>query len=55
VDDWSLTEGIRVELEHTSSREVAACIRNVHLHESLRYYHELAKLERWLKRSKRRK
>lgn len=50
VSAWALRRGIEVELEHTSSRRVAACIRNIHLREGKRYYELLDELERRLKR-----
>jgi hypothetical protein len=43
-------QGIKVELEHTSSRRVARCIAAVHLEESPHYYVELAKMEWRLKK-----
>jgi hypothetical protein len=45
VSKWSLRKGIEVELEHTSSRRMAACIRNVHLGEMKDYYVKLVKME----------
>lgn len=42
--------GIKVEMEHTSSRAVARCIAASHLRESPRYYIELLKMEKRLKR-----
>jgi hypothetical protein len=42
-------KGIKVELEHTSSRKVARCIAAAHLEEFPRYYVELAKMERKLR------
>jgi hypothetical protein len=53
VSQWSLDRGIEIELEHTNSRLAAACIRNVHLHESKRYYIYLVRMERAMKRSPR--
>lgn|GEM_PF-5181241 len=44
--------GIAVEMEHTSSAAVARCIASAHLRESPRYYIELLKMEKRLKRSR---
>ena len=52
VSRWSLKKGIEVELEHTSSRKYAACIRNIHLHESKVYYVYLARMERRFERKR---
>ena len=46
VSAWSLRKGIEVEMEHTTSRRVATCIRNVHLRESKTYYVKLDRMER---------
>ena len=46
VSAWSLKKGIEVEMEHTTSRRVATCIRNVHLGESKLYYVKLDRMER---------
>lgn len=44
--------GVEVELEHTSNRKIARCIAAAHFEESPRYYTELAKMERKLKRNR---
>jgi len=49
IDKRELVRGTKVELEHTRNRATARCIALVHLHESARYYKELAKMERRLK------
>ncbi len=51
IDKRELAKGTKVELEHTRDRATARCIALVHLHESGRYYKELAKMERKLKRA----
>jgi hypothetical protein len=45
-------KGIAVELEHTSDRKIARCIAAAHLEESPRYYTELARMERKLRRAR---
>ena len=43
-DKVQLERGTRVELEHTTNREVAREIAMDHLAEDPRYYHKLAKI-----------
>jgi len=52
-DKRQLTQGMKVELEHTSSKMRAKGIAKDHLQEHPRYYIELKKMERKLKGMKR--
>jgi len=48
----SIQKGIKIELEHTSDRELAQEIAMDHLAEFPDYYEELAKMETKLKKKK---
>lgn len=45
-DKKALAKGIKVELEHTSSREIAKEIAKDHLYEDPKYYDKLEKIEK---------
>jgi hypothetical protein len=51
-DPVQLRKGIKVEREHSDDPAVMKCIAKAHLIESPRYYIELERMERKLKRNK---
>lgn len=53
-DPVQLRKGTKVEYEHTTDRATAKCIAKHHLMEHPAYYRELEKMERKLRRRRRR-
>lgn len=50
ISKATLAKGVKVELEHTDDRRVAACIAKAHLVECPTYYARLERLEKACKR-----